>query len=273
MIPDYYYFWNLETNFPTNHSGECTWVAVTIYLSYLETCIRNGLINSNFVVHSYGTSSNVSTYSESPGTIDGQAFNANDGITNSFYKWFVPYYVNQGFSWPILQYDPVYLFHYSDQASLLRTYFDGLSFTESVDYYVNEYCSLIPGTGMYNYIINELQSCRPVIANTSAHSFVIYGYVPNTHQFIVHNGWKNGHTHDVFDCDNLGGGSSGIQYVISASFYSHTHSYYYHCGNAVYCACGDDAWSVPYLHKHVWEIHYNGPHAWYYECSICGETQ
>jgi len=271
LIPDYFYFWNLETNFPTNIWGDCSWIAVTMYLSYLETCNKNGLIDSNYVVHSYDSVSSVAAFGESPGTVDGEPYNNSDGITNSFYKWFAPYYVNRGFNWPVLRYNSLYLTHFSDQAALLRAPFGSLSYTESVDYFINEYSLFMAGPGMFNYIVNELQTGRPVIANTTAHSFIIYGYIPNTHQFVVHNGWKNGHSHDIFDNDNPGGESSSVQYVISSNFYAHAHSYFYHNGNAVYCACGDDAWSVPYLHKHQWSIHYVKPKVRYYQCTVCGE--
>lgn len=273
MIPTYYYFWNLEANFPTNRYGDCTWIAVTMYLSYLATVARSDIISDPYYVPSYGSTSDYASFAESPGTIDGDP-TLYDGVINSFYKWFVSTYTNDGFSYPVLQYNPLYLLHYSLQATLLRAYFDDLSYSESADYFVIEYPAALPGESMYNHIVNELQSGRPVIANTPAHSFIIYGYVPNTHQFVIHNGWKNGHSHDVFDWDSFPENNSpGIQYVISAGFYVHTHNYCYYNGNAVYCSCGDDAWAVPYIHKHEMEIQYYGSHHWYWRCTICGHTE
>ena len=268
MIPNYYYFYNLETNFPYNVNGECTWVAATMYLSYLEVTGRSGTISSNYLVHSYGTSSNVGSFAESPGTWDNVSSQQYSGLSY-FYGWFVNEYSSSTLHYPSLAYNPDYFTHYSEQVTLIDSYLSDLGLEEFEDYFHSVYFSVLPGAGMYNYIINELQNGRPVLANTPEHSFVVYGYVPDTHQLIVHNGWKQGHTHDVFDCDNLPSGTTaGIQYASSFAYYLHTHSYLYHNGNYVYCSCGDEAWAIPYIHKHQMALHYGHPS--YFYCTICG---
>ncbi len=46
FIPDYRYFWNLNDNFATNANGECTWIALEIFISYLEV-VKNGYSMDN----------------------------------------------------------------------------------------------------------------------------------------------------------------------------------------------------------------------------------
>ena len=271
MIPNYKYFWNLDLNFPINQNSECTWIAATIYLQYLQIVQHNGVVPSNYVLNSYESYSNPSSFQESPGTWDGlQSSLPTNVVVDNFYEDFVDDYSSSVYTYPSLAYWPEAFTHYSKQLGLIQTFLSDRGFVELQDYFVCEFYSVLPGDTMYWDIINELQSCRPVLANTPDHSFIIYGYVPNTRQLIIHNGWHSGHSHDVFDWDNLPNGASpGIQYATSISFYSHSHSYPYINGLSGYCFCGDEVYNYPYQHKHQMALYYHN-HTHYFYCTICG---
>jgi len=267
MIPSYYYFWNLETNFHDNQIGECTWVAASIYLSYLETFNRSGIIGDNYIVQSYGNGLDLSQYEESPGTWDGISEKQYDSL-ECFYTWFVDSYSSDFYSYPILPYNPEFLTGYSRQEDLIINYLTDLGYVNDEEYYIPIASSVLNMNWVYDFIIDELRAGRPVIANTPQHSFIVYGYIPNSKKLIVHNGWKNGHTHDVFDVDNTSA-FDGIQLAFSLEFREHTHSYLYVDGLNAYCSCGDEVYTYPYYHKHNMALYYNGKVSYFY-CTICG---
>ncbi len=140
------------------------------------------------------------------------------------------------------------------------------------------WCSAINPGYVFSTIVDQLHAGRAIIANTPQHSFIIYGYVPNTQTFVVHNGWHRddqtmlSHSHDYFDCSNKALNES-IQMCIIAEFNSvhHEHSYYYRAGDDSYCFCGDEVGVYPYIHHHYYNLA-NGPHhQTIFVCEICGK--
>lgn len=69
VIANYYYFWNLNSYYPTNSIGECSWVVATMYLTYLnafyyQTIFEEYIIRPIFLSHSHNylyVNSNTST--------------------------------------------------------------------------------------------------------------------------------------------------------------------------------------------------------------------
>lgn len=264
VIKNYYYFYNLQENYPTNSIGECGWVAATMYLLYLNT-FYSPTIKEDYNVRSEGSGTDFSSYTESPGVLDSHEF-------GSFYGDFVNKYKST-FTYPSLHYMPTVFTSYSEQANLINQYLTDYGYMEKTDYTIFEDKSVLNISSVYNTIISLLQSGQPVIANTPEHSFIVYGYVPNTKKLLVHNGWKSSSTLMEFN-DDGSEQAPGIQYIVCANFLSHTHNYLYvdsSCSTA-YCSCGDDVYTYPYYHKHVMEIVRQGKKITF-RCSICGYTQ
>ncbi len=264
VINNYYFFYNLQENYPTNSVGECTWVAATMYLSYMNT-FYSPTIKEEYIVRSIGTGTDFSSYAESPGVLDSYA-------SGSFYGDFVNKY-KSSFTYPVLQYMPTVFTSYSEQANLINQYLTDYGYVEKTDYTIFEDKSVLNISSVYNTIISLLQSGQPVIANTPKHSFVVYGYVPNTKKLLVHNGWKSSPTLMEFN-DDGSEQSPGIQYIVYVNFLSHIHNYLYvdSSNSTAYCSCGDDVYTYPYYHKHVMEIIRQGKKITF-RCSICGYTQ
>jgi hypothetical protein len=270
FISDYSFFYNLQNNFPINTNGDCTWIALEMYLCYLEATQNPNIIESKYLISStYSTDSTA--YFESPG-IWNQSDSKPFPSLQDFDKDFVDHYSGDRFHYPSLVYCPTGLFNASEQKDLLISYLEDKGFVENTDFYVPFVCSVLNMNYTYDFIIDELQACRPVIVNTPQHSFIAYGYIPNTMKLIVHNGWHSYHSHDIFDVSEHLSPSTGIQYAISVGFYQHEHSYLYLNDTNAYCSCGDCVYRYPYFHKHKMTIELNHGHA-KAVCSICGYTE
>lgn len=272
VIANYYYFWNLNSYYPTNSIGECSWVAATMYLTYLNA-FYSQTISEEYIIRPSSTSSDIETFTESPGIWDGTDIGqVSDGKSN-FYERFVNTYKSDIFTYPVLEYMPTFFGNYSRQADLIDQYLSDLNYVKGTDYTISEIYSTLDMTSVYNQIITFLQSGDPVIANTPNHSFIVYGYVPGTRKLIVHNGWRGNSTHMYFDVDN-NDSYPGIQYIIRPIFLSHSHNYLYVNSNTstAYCTCGDSVYTQPYYHKHLMTLTGTGKHK-KFVCSICNFTE
>ncbi|MCQ2771992.1 MAG: hypothetical protein MJ238_01775 [Bacilli bacterium] len=277
LITNYLYFKNLTTNFTNNDNDSCTWVAVEIMLSYLNCTSTPDVIPPLYYIKSDVSSSNLSN-ADSPGTLNVNGSNYTGEYDDSpvcFRKYLLDNYLRGSIEYPILQYFPFWPFIFSRQADLLEIYLEDRGFCDVDDFFVSPCYATVNMQTTFDFIISQLHSGRPVIANTPSHSFIVYGYVPGTHQLVCHYGWhQEGANEYIFDCDSISTSDSaypGIQLAISVGMNHHSHSYSYidHSHNEAYCFCGNNIGLTPYEHEHYYVLEAAGTNKKIWRCSIC----
>ncbi len=271
LIPYYQYFYYLTDNFATSTNGDCSWVASQMYLSFLDATRNDNIIDNPYVAYSVveGTSTN---FTASPGVYSGEGELQRPGLQD-FYSDFKTNYATNGTPYPVLSYSPGFPVIYSQQATLLEYYLqNNLPDSDVDDYYVAKFFTTTNFSQMFNDILLQLHSGKPVIANTPQHSFVVYGYEPGTTKLVVHIGRHDHSPHELFDMSDFDA-SHNIQMCVVAdsTIGQHTHSHVYFNDNNAYCICGDAMARRPYLHYHefVLDLQAPNPHA-PFKCIVCG---
>lgn len=256
VINDYYYFYNLKRNFGENASGICTYVGSQMFLQYLDFRWRDDIIDYGFEKRVVGNSTSIETFSES--------FGSYNEVDNPDKPQFLNYLINFGgkigYSPKGLTFNPV--FNSSQICSFIEAYLDTKNIENDKDY--RKIC-LSTYTGsytVYDHIVRQIRSGFPLIVSTAEHTFIAYGYIPNTKKLLVHNGWFE-HSKDIFDYS-----SSQIYDVHTLYFTGHEHSYKYENSEKYFCSCGHEK-SKKCEHDVVPELTGYRPARKIYRCIKC----
>lgn len=202
------YFNNLTNNFGINKVGSCGYIAIGMYLSYLDTYWDDDIISENYDYITLLSNNAITTSTESPGIYRETSTLPSGVINATTYAQIIEQYYTYYFHYYLLHLGYLQFGYYNFE----NTYFPaGLTDGEIVsliEYYMGERgyslsdysCSSIK-SDQRSYVINKVTQGIPVLACLSssngsyAHSVIIYDYDANNDELYAHFGWDDIHTH------------------------------------------------------------------------------
>ena len=207
------YFSNLKQNIPFNFFNSCGYVALSMYLSFMDTSYNDNVIDEKFSCDSSIVEKEIGIYSnsyewyflehESPGVIEEdfgmfQNLSLRNFMSNlDFYsnRFFQPFLINLFKNNPLFMCDYVSEslgLSYNGLKSLLSLYlFDHIGFSHSM-FSINEGKY---STNIYQFVREQINIGIPVIVflenDMMSHIAIAYDFDQFTGEIFVHSGWKN----------------------------------------------------------------------------------
>lgn len=260
------YFSHLNDNFPINSHGTCSYVGISMLLSFFDSYWDDEFIATDFeqtttFSSTITTNQNIDIPSfdtESPGVIS-EDWDDVSGLSLSQYQNFVltneenylqSYLIKLGYDmfdrycfddatnpYGMTLYEQTHLTLY------YLTYKRNLCNSQAFVTYATDYDQ----DALEEYIISRLQDGVPVMINTLTsvgyHSVVAYDYDSSNGTIYVHTGWKDtsGNALTHVSLSQLGVTLSSIESAVSIDIAGGSHGY--HCPNYVsstnlsYCSC------------------------------------
>ncbi|MDE5714916.1 MAG: C10 family peptidase [Anaeroplasmataceae bacterium] len=228
LIPNSFYFQNLNSYHGLNDSNICTIIATQIALGYYDTFQNDTIVDEEFDLLgvSYNNSRFVKDFTQSPGT--GTTW-GNQGFRD--------YLVN--LTTEVIGHSPANEGMYTtEQIKLIRRYLNDKNIEYTLNTSEGNWGDHITNRAK-KVIKNTIDAGRPVLTNGTGHSTIAYGYDDN--YVYVHTGW--GHVAatpwSTFTSGFFGNGFDlgAIDIIITAPHW-HSDNYYSSTYDEYYCPDG-----------------------------------
>ena len=260
------YFSHLNDNFPINSHGTCSYVGISMLLSFFDSYWDDEFIDESFEQTAFFQSTITTTQNldipafntESPGIVSEDWDDVED-LTLSQYQSFILINQNKYLQSHLIKlgHDMFGEYHFDDSnnpygltqydQTQLTTYYlmyerslyNSRSFVTSIDNYDQD--------SLEEYIVSRLLDGIPVminaLTNVGNHSMIAYDYDSYSGTIYVHTGWKdtNGKALSHVALDQLGVTLTSIDSAVSIDPTSIEHGYdssnYVSSSNSSYCSC------------------------------------
>lgn len=228
LIPNSFYFQNLNSYHGLNDSDICTIIATQIALGYYDTFQNDTIVDEQFdlIGVSHNNSRFVKDFTQSPGTgTSGGAQRFRDSLVNLTTEVIGHSPVNEGM-------------YTTEQIKLIRRYLNDKNIEYTLNTSEGNWGDHISNRAK-KVIKDTIDAGRPVLTNGTGHSTIAYGYDDN--YVYVHTGWGYvaATPWSTFTSGFFGNGFDlgAIDIIITAPHW-HSDNYYSYTYEEYYCPDG-----------------------------------